>query len=95
VHHVGHLPRITMKVTFFVHIFQMDLGTLTAGFSALTVCDVRDVMRKITQLSNKLVMEELQVCGSVTHLLLAVDYRQVAGIICRLSMYVKIYKFRQ
>ena len=85
-----------MKATFFVHIFQMEVETLAAGISALAVSDISDLMRKITTLSNKLkTIQEQQVCGSVKHLLLAVDYRQVRGIICSLSMYVKIYKFRQ
>ena len=75
----------------FVHIFQMEVETLAAGISALAVSDISDLMRKITTLSNKLkTIQEQQVCGSVKHLLLAVDYRQVRGIICSLSMYVKI-----
>ena len=62
-HHVGHLPRITTKVTFFVHIFQMEVESLAAEMSALAVIDTSDIIKT----SNKLTrLEEQQVCGSNT-----------------------------
>jgi len=40
------------------------------------------MVSKVASINDKIAtMEELRVCGSVTHLLLGVDYRQVAGII--------------
>ena len=67
-----------MKLTCFVHIFQMDEKILTKTFAKMAVNENAalppEKISNETSVGEQLrAMEKLLVCGSVTHLLLGVD----------------------
>jgi len=67
-----------MKLTLFVHIFQMDEKILANSFAKLAVNENAalppEKISNETSVREQLrAMEKLFVCGSVTHLLLGVD----------------------